>query len=147
MKKLNDNHKQNISKGLLNYYKDKKTGTKNSAGYREIRVNNKTVYEHRYVWEQYNGKMPKGFHIHHINGIKDDNRIENLELICGKEHSKIHAINRHFGKNRKGVSPINKTNKEKINKIINLRTKGLKLDEIVEITGLSYPTVQKYSKL
>ena len=38
-------------------------------------------YEHRYVWTQHNGPIPDDMHIHHINGIKTDNRIENLALV------------------------------------------------------------------
>jgi len=50
-------------------------------GYRRIRVNGKRLPEHRVVYEQhYNIKLLPHQNIHHINGDKLDNRIENLEL-------------------------------------------------------------------
>ena len=62
-------------------------------GYKKVylgRVNGKTTYilEHHLIWEQTNHrKLPKGYLVHHLNGIKDDNRIENLAAIPRSKHS------------------------------------------------------------
>lgn len=46
---------------------------------------------HRSVWEAVNGAIPKGWQVHHKNGDRGDNRIENLECVPPDEHRKLHA--------------------------------------------------------
>ncbi len=49
--------------------------------------NRKYVLEHILIWEEAHGKpLPQGWIIHHINGIPDDNRIENLIALPRKKH-------------------------------------------------------------
>lgn len=50
----------------------------------------KGVRLHRKVWEYYNGPIPIGFHVHHIDGDRTNNKIENLELIPAKKHTQRH---------------------------------------------------------
>ena len=48
------------------------------------------VRQHRYLMELHLGrKLLPNEDVHHINGIKDDNRIENLQVIDHSEHTKI----------------------------------------------------------
>lgn len=48
---------------------------------------------HVYVWEYYNGKVPKGYEIHHADGDKSNNNISNLQCLAAETHRKYHADN------------------------------------------------------
>lgn len=50
-------------------------------GYIRISRNNQVVYMHRWIWEQMMGPIPTDYEIDHINGIRTDNRIDNLRCI------------------------------------------------------------------
>ncbi len=59
-------------------------------------ADNGYVLEHRLVWEYHNKAvlLPWAV-IHHINQIRTDNRIENLQLTNRREHIQIHVRLRH----------------------------------------------------
>jgi hypothetical protein len=49
---------------------------------------------HRDVWEHYNGSIPQGYEVHHIDENTHNNSIENLSLVKAGEHQYIHSKKR-----------------------------------------------------
>lgn len=81
-----------IKKHSPNY----KGGRSMSNGYMRIKMpgHNRAnsadyVAEHIYIWEQvHNRPLPQGWVIHHLNGIRNDNRPENLVAMPRGGHTK-----------------------------------------------------------
>lgn len=73
------------------------------GSYRKIKVNGKSIREHRQIMEILIGrKLLPTEAVHHKNGNKLDNRLENLELMTRSEHTRMHNLERnekYFGKN------------------------------------------------
>lgn len=70
-----------------------------SKGYRMLYVpwhpsaTKSYVYEHRVVMEHTLGRLlTTGEHVHHKNGVRDDNRPENLELLTPYTHRQAHVV-------------------------------------------------------
>lgn len=73
--------------------------TKSTQGYNLIRQlehpragKSGYVAEHILIWEEVHNKvLPEGWVIHHLNGIKDDNRPENLVAFSSTKHAHVLA--------------------------------------------------------
>lgn len=97
--------------------------TTGAGRYKRKIKNGKNYQLHRLIWETYKGEIPKGYIIHHINGNKKDNRIENLACISQKEHNIIHAKDRPIW--NKGLTAKNsKKWKKTLLKAVETRTKN-----------------------
>lgn len=92
------------AQGSCNNWNSQNAGKKtflqsDGRGYRQGVIFNKTYKAHRVVWALVYGKWPDN-HIDHINGVRDDNRIENLRDVTLAENNKNMArpINNKSGK-------------------------------------------------
>ena len=45
---------------------------------------------HRAVWELHRGPIPEGYHVHHKDGDRENNGLDNLELKRGRQHLSDH---------------------------------------------------------
>jgi len=70
--------------------KGAEAGCKLKVGYRKVRMDDNVTMTHRLIYIMHNGDIEEGLEIDHKNGIKDDNRIDNLRLVTTQEN----ALNR-----------------------------------------------------
>ena len=97
------------------------TGNKRKNGYLFCMVRKhgqngqKGFYVHRFVYEYFNGIIPDGKVIDHVNNIKDDNRLCNLQLMTHPENCKKSAKRRDYtfvAKNHQNKKCVKATNSD-----------------------------------
>lgn len=83
--KFNSKYNVYVSKdGLIYYVKnDKLVLRKNNVqkGYVRNQTAKGQCLQHRIVWETFNGEIPDGYEVDHINAVRDDNRLCNLQML------------------------------------------------------------------
>ena len=79
----------------------------------------KTYYQHRFVYEVFNGKIPPHLEIDHVNENKTDNRKINLQLLTRKQ-------NIEKSKNKKIISTCIETGEKR--KFDSITKAGIELD-------------------
>src|SRR5580693_119272 len=68
---------------------------------------------YRNIWEAYNGPIPEGMFIHHIDGDNRNHAIENLQLVVPGQHLKIHRARGDWNhKDPRSISGLNKAQKK-----------------------------------
>ena len=103
----------------------------------------KTYRVHRLVALNFLDEKENKDQINHVNGVKDDNRLANLEWVTGSENIK-HAIktglmkDSYIDRSNKGIlNPNSKLDAEDVKKIRQLRKEGYKLKELSDIFKVS----------
>lgn len=76
-------------------------------GYVRYHLKGKLYSAHRLVYETFIGPIPQGMVIDHINGMKDDNRLENLRCISQSENAINAQKNGHKGQRKVAQYDLN----------------------------------------
>lgn len=108
--------------------------------YKALKIKGKRIDEHRYLMETKLGrKLNFNEVVHHKDEIKDNNDLENLEIISRSEHSYNHRLG-----NTNSEECINLIKKKAITRYTNkLGHSKLGIKEVLEIKELLKTTKQK----
>lgn len=103
---------------LIRNSNGKEAGSMMKTGYLRVWANGKSYKAHRIIWMIYHGEVPDA--IDHINGVRSENRIDNLRNVSGAQNSMNQRLRPD---NRSGCAGVNwhaKANKW----IAQIRNKG-----------------------
>ncbi|HEY8684216.1 MAG TPA: HNH endonuclease [Chloroflexota bacterium] len=104
---------------------------------------------HRLVWRHFNGPIPDGLTINHRNGVKNDNRPENLEIVTPSENAK-HAVRvLKVGRTAHQNGEANhaaKLTAQQVQEIRMMRASGERLLSIAAAFGVTFQAISKIAR-
>lgn len=107
----------------------------NCRGYQTVEISRKRFTVHRLVAEAFIGPRPMGLQINHKNGVKSDNRLENLEYVTQSENMK-HAfatgLQSNVGERHSGA----KLTEAKVKQIRSMLSLRFRQSEIAALMGV-----------
>jgi len=77
-------------------------GMLTGAGYRRVYISDRLYMVYRVIWLMYHGEVPKG-QIDHINGVRNDNHIDNLRVVSHSENQRNASIRKDNNTGTTGV--------------------------------------------
>ena len=79
-------------------------GYRSSTGYIIFEYENKCYTAHRVIWQLFNGEIPDGLEIDHIDRDRSNNLVENLRLSTRKENAANSSLSKRNTSGFRGVS-------------------------------------------
>ena len=86
----------------------------NINGYEYVTIDGKSKLAHRVMWEVFNGKIPEGMEIDHINTDRLDNRIDNLRLVTPSENKNNPLTIEHYKMSNRNKGIVRIRNEKKL---------------------------------
>jgi lambda repressor-like predicted transcriptional regulator len=121
----------------------------NGQGYVKLYVNGQWLFEHRVLMAKAIGRaLQRHEDVHHINGIRDDNRLENLEVKTRSQHLSDHKMGRAVPESARARQREKLLGQHMhrpdilVASVVFLRSKGLSFLQISKELGCSWPTVK-----
>lgn len=118
----------------------------NHGGYKVVGIYTEQYRAHRLILNTFVGPCPKGLQCAHLNGIRDDNRVENLKWVTPKENTFHRIAHGTISINVGEENPNSTVPNEDVVGIRWLASKGFNYTEIANLLGANNSTIYKIVK-